>query len=125
MADDFDHFGRRSFGAVRASAAADPIASRVFLERLNGIRLGATSAKRRDILVEEDSALAEQAELELKGPALREVSETQGQLFSPLYWAGVSSVSPHTSIHRRLAWYVGRAPARPDTEGRWLHAGVM
>src|SRR3546814_5315240 len=38
LADDFDHFVRRSFGAVRASAAADPIASRVFLERLNGIR---------------------------------------------------------------------------------------
>src|SRR3546814_19439382 len=79
MADDFDHFGRRSFGAVRASAAADPIASRVFLERLNGIRLGATSAKRRDILVEEASALAEQAELELKGPALREVRETRAE----------------------------------------------
>src|SRR3546814_20904715 len=77
LADDFDHFVRRSFGAVRASAAADPIASRVFLERMNGIRLGATSAKRRDILVEEASALPAQAELELTGPALREVRETK------------------------------------------------
>ncbi|API60592.1 hypothetical protein BSL82_15925 [Tardibacter chloracetimidivorans] len=84
LADDFDHFVRRSFGAVRASAATSPLAARMFLERLNGVRLGATSAQRREILVTEAGALVEQAELELKGPALKEVRETMRQLFQTL-----------------------------------------
>ena len=84
LADDFDHFVRHSFGAVRASAATSPLAARMFLERLNGVRLGATSAQRHEILVTEAGALVEQAELELKGPALKEVRETMRQLFQTL-----------------------------------------
>ena len=75
VADDFAHFVQRSFGAVRASAAANPIAGKIFLERLSGVTAGATSGTRRDILLNEARAFAEQAERELEGPALREVEE--------------------------------------------------
>jgi uncharacterized membrane protein len=73
--DDFGHFVQRSFGALRASAAGNPIAAKIFLERLAGVVAGATSKARRDVLVGEARALAEQAELQLQGPALAEVRE--------------------------------------------------
>ena len=80
VADDFEHFVQRSFGAVRASAAANPIAAKIFLETLGGVSQGATSATRRDILALEARAFAEQAELELEGPSLREVRERMNVL---------------------------------------------
>jgi len=73
LADDFGHFVRRSFGAVRSSVATNPLAARMCLEVLSGVAAGATSAERRSALLEEARALVAQAETELEGPALREV----------------------------------------------------
>lgn len=75
VADDFAHFVRRSFGAVRASAAANPIAAKNFLKALSNVSLGATSPRRRELLYREAETMVRQAELELEGPALVEVQD--------------------------------------------------
>lgn len=69
--DDFDHFLVRSFGGVRASAAANPIAGRMFLQTLAGVAMGATSSRRRQTILEEARLLVRQAETVLDGPALQ------------------------------------------------------
>jgi len=73
VADSFDHFTRRSFGALRASAAANSLAARNFLTALSHASIGATSKERQAALWREAHKLVEQAELELEGPALQEV----------------------------------------------------
>ena len=73
VADDFAHYLRRSFGAMRPAAATDPSAAKVFLDSVHGVALGAASAHRRTMLAEEAVRLVRQAEKELKGPALDEV----------------------------------------------------
>ena len=73
VADDFEHFVRRSFGAMRASVAVNPVAALVFLESLFGVILGATSEPRRKILLEEARRMVRQAETQLDGPSLEEV----------------------------------------------------
>jgi uncharacterized membrane protein len=75
LADDFEHFVQRSFGAVRASAAANPTAAKNFLSALSQVSIGATSPERRAALQREAEMLVQQAELELEGPALREVRD--------------------------------------------------
>jgi uncharacterized membrane protein len=84
LADDFDHFVKRSFGALRASAATNPIAAKIFLETLSGVSIGASSARRQSTLRREAEMLVEQAEHELKGPALAEVRERLGSFLPPM-----------------------------------------
>lgn len=72
-ADDFEHFVRRGFGGVRASAAASVIAAKVFVEALAGVAAGATSQDRRDVLLNEARKLGELARSVLNGPSLAEV----------------------------------------------------
>ena len=79
LADDFRHYIRRSFGALRPSAAADPIAAVMFLQALAGVAAGATSSDRRAALVDEGRLLMRQAELALEGPALETVREENGR----------------------------------------------
>ena len=71
--DDFEHFVIRSFGSIRPSAAASPIASKMFVRALAAVEIGATSKRRRKILYDEGRRLLAQAETELKGPALDEL----------------------------------------------------
>lgn len=73
LADDFRHYLRRSFGAMRLAAATNPIAATVFLDSLRGVAIGATSQERRRALLDEARLLGEQASLELAGPARDEV----------------------------------------------------
>lgn len=75
VADDFRHFVRRSFGGVRASAAANAVAAPIFLEALCGVAMGAASAARREVLMEEARLLVRQAETALEGPALEALHE--------------------------------------------------
>lgn len=75
MADDFEHFVKRSFGGMRASAASNIIAAKIFLDVLLGVWRGATSQARRDVLRDEARALLEQAKEELSGPALGEARQ--------------------------------------------------
>lgn len=78
--DDFDHYLVRSFGGVRASAATDPIASRMFLQTLAGVSMGATSRHRRQALLEEARLLVRQAETVLDGPALESLHSQMKQM---------------------------------------------
>jgi len=73
LADDFLHYLNRSFGGVRHSVAANATAAPVCIDALCGVALGATSSKRRHLLVEEARRLTVQAEHELDGPALDRV----------------------------------------------------
>lgn len=75
VADDFPHFLTRSFGSIRPSAAASPIAAKMFLDALWGVAIGAASEQRRDALLKEAGLLLRQAETALEGPALDEVRE--------------------------------------------------
>jgi uncharacterized membrane protein len=80
VADDFAHFLKRSFGAMRPSVAGSPIAAKMFLESLWGVAVGAASAERREELLEEARLLIRQAEHALEGPSLEEVRERLGEL---------------------------------------------
>jgi uncharacterized membrane protein len=82
--DDFAHFLRRSFGAMRPSAAGSPIAAKIFLQSLCGIAIGATSKQRRCALLEEARLLGEQARIDLQGPAAAEVLAQAAQVQAEL-----------------------------------------
>ena len=75
VSDDFHHFLRRSFGAVRASVAASPMAAVVCLQVMVPILRAAPSPERRLIVAKEAEALLGQAECALAGPALDGVRE--------------------------------------------------
>jgi uncharacterized membrane protein len=79
-ADDFTHFLRRSFGAMRPAAAGNPIAAKIFLESVCGVALGATSSARRSALRQEADLFVAQAETELEGPALDEIRIRHAEL---------------------------------------------
>ncbi|NNC71865.1 MAG: DUF2254 domain-containing protein [Sphingomonadaceae bacterium] len=71
--DDFEHFLRRGFGAIRASAATSAMTSKKFLDALLSVARACRSHKRRNVLLAEGLQLLEQAKLELKGPSLEEL----------------------------------------------------
>jgi uncharacterized membrane protein len=70
LPDDFEHFVGRSFGGLRASAAANPTAGKVFIDALCGVAKGAKSRERQQVLLEEGRLFLAQAETALEGPAL-------------------------------------------------------
>ncbi|WP_246359657.1 DUF2254 domain-containing protein [Stakelama sediminis] len=81
--DDFDHFVRRGFGSVRASAAENAIASRMFVEGLSAAAQGDVSPLRVAALRREARLLLEQAEHTLAGPTLDELRAAVEQ-FAPV-----------------------------------------
>ncbi|QIG81189.1 DUF2254 domain-containing protein [Stakelama tenebrarum] len=75
LPDDFAHFMQRGFGAVRASAASNHLASLNFLQALESVAAGPPSSARIALLQNEARRLLAQAETELAGPALEELRE--------------------------------------------------
>ncbi|MFN3389092.1 MAG: DUF2254 domain-containing protein [Allosphingosinicella sp.] len=73
--DDFRHYLERAFGAIRASAAGSPIASKMFLDALALAEGSAASPERRRMIAEQADLLAAQAETALSGPSLDDVHE--------------------------------------------------
>ncbi|MEL1249337.1 DUF2254 domain-containing protein [Aurantiacibacter gilvus] len=73
--DDFDHYVRRGFGAIRSAVATSPIAARIMLETLQNAAGSVSSDNRRTLLLDEAKRLHEQASLNLRGPDKREVDE--------------------------------------------------
>lgn len=71
--DDFDHFARRGFGAVRAAAATSPIAAAQFLDCVLGAASTLTMMTRNRRLADEGRLLIEQARIDLAGPSLDEL----------------------------------------------------
>lgn len=73
--DGYEHFLARGFGVIRASAAADALASQNFLKSLHAAASTCKSDGRRDVLLEEGRALLAQARSELDGPSLAELED--------------------------------------------------
>lgn len=72
--DDFEHFLNRGFGAIRASAAGNPMAAVKFLDALYSVALTANSRHRRALLLREGLQLVDQAKAVLEGPSLDELN---------------------------------------------------
>jgi uncharacterized membrane protein len=73
IADDFAHFLRRSFGELRPSAAANPIAAKMFVEALAAILPAAAGPARRETLIGEARRFGAQVACALDGPARTDV----------------------------------------------------
>ena len=75
LADDFDHFLRRSFGSMRSGVASSPLAARQFLSSLRDAGVGASSRSRIGSLRREGEQMLIQARLKLDGPDLEELEQ--------------------------------------------------
>ena len=71
--DDFDHFMRRSFGAMRPVAAGSPIAGAQFLHCLQSATAGVRLESRLKRIAGEGALLIEQARHALSGPSIEEL----------------------------------------------------
>jgi len=78
LKDDFHHFVRRGFGAIRSAVATSPIAANVMLDTLKNAAATMPDPERRAMLLGEGRALAEQARLALDGPDLTDVDRHFG-----------------------------------------------
>lgn len=81
LPDDFAHYVRRGFGALRGTVATSVTASLVMLDALRDSGKMVTDANRLDVLRSEGDRLLEQARLALAGPDLREI-ETRHAKFA-------------------------------------------
>ena len=73
--DDYAHFLRRGFGAMRSAVATHPLASKQFIDSLYAGATGCTAQHRLNLLREEAETLLQQARHHLDGPALFELEE--------------------------------------------------
>lgn len=70
LPDDFAHYVKRGFGAIRSAVSTSAIASEVMLDVLRHAAIPIKDEKREEILRAEAKCLAAQAELNLAGPDL-------------------------------------------------------
>ncbi len=75
LPDDFAHFVERSFGAMRASAAANDLASKLYVDALGSVMLIAEKNGRVEPCRMQVRKLVEQARDILTGPALYELEK--------------------------------------------------
>ena len=73
LPDDFTHYVRRGFGAMRSGVAANHTASLVMLDTLRHAASPISDASNRRLLRQQGDLLIEQVRTELKGPDLQEV----------------------------------------------------
>jgi len=73
LADDFEHFLKRGFGAIRGSVATNRLASLVMLDALRHAACVIEDERRQRLLRREGDRLLEQARLALQGPDLQEI----------------------------------------------------
>ncbi len=73
--DDYAHFLRRGFGAMRSAVATHPLAANQFVHSLYAAATGCTGRDRFELLREEAETLLQQARIHLHGPALFELEE--------------------------------------------------
>lgn len=83
--DDFDHYVKRGFGAIRSAVATSPIAAEVMLDTLAKAAGPIKDDRRQKILKEEADKLAAQARLSLAGPDL-EHFEAHHNEFNREFW---------------------------------------
>lgn len=75
LGDDFEHFLRRGFGSIRASAAGSPLAAMAFIDALHSTSLVCNAHGRRHLLLAEGERLIAQVRTNLRGPSLDELEE--------------------------------------------------
>ena len=73
LRDDFAHFVRRGFGAIRSGVATSPIATKVMFDTLRNAAGSIALPERRRLLAEQGELLRAQAREALTGPDLAEV----------------------------------------------------
>ena len=73
LPDDFDHFVRRSFGAVRSAVATSPRAALVAFEAMRLAAVPIDDSSRKTLLRAEGDRLIAQARLALVGPDLADI----------------------------------------------------
>lgn len=73
LPDDFEHFVRRSFGAVRSAVATSPRAALVMFEAIRLAAVPLPTEDRKAILRREGVRLIEQARMVLKGPDMVDI----------------------------------------------------
>ena len=73
LPDDFAHYVKRGFGAMRSGAAANHIAALVMLDTLRHAASPIADASNRRLLRQQGELLLEQVRTELKGPDLQEI----------------------------------------------------
>ncbi|MBT8426929.1 MAG: DUF2254 domain-containing protein, partial [Erythrobacter sp.] len=83
--DDFDHYVKRGFGAIRSAVATSPIASEVMLDTLAKAAGPIKDERRQKVLKDEADKLAAQARLSLVGPDL-EHFEAHHNEFNREFW---------------------------------------
>lgn len=70
LPDDFEHYVKRGFGAMRSAVSTSPIASEVMLDTLANAANPIRDERRQALLREEGRLLALQGETNLRGPDL-------------------------------------------------------
>ena len=85
LPDDFDHYVKRGFGAIRSAVASSPIAAEVMLDTLANAAMTIGDEQRKARLKQEAERLGEQARLVLEGPDL-ERFETHVADFNKAFW---------------------------------------
>ena len=83
--DDFDHYVKRGFGAIRSAVASSPIAAEVMLDTLANTAVPIKDERRQSLLKREAEKLAEQARLILVGPDLERFDDHIVQ-FNRTFW---------------------------------------
>ena len=85
LPDNFDHYVKRGFGAIRSAVATSPVASEVMLDTLAKAAGPIKDERRQKIIKDEAERLAAQARLSLKGPDLEQF-EVHHAEFNREFW---------------------------------------
>lgn len=85
LPDDFAHYVKRGFGAIRSAVASSPIAAEVMLDTLANAAMPIGNESRQALLKREAERLAEQARLTLVGPDLERFEDHVIQ-FNRTFW---------------------------------------
>ncbi|QZD94678.1 DUF2254 domain-containing protein [Qipengyuania gelatinilytica] len=85
LPDNFDHYVKRGFGAIRSAVATSPVASEVMLDTLAKAAGPIKDERRQKVIKDEAERLAAQARLSLKGPDLEQF-EVHHAEFNREFW---------------------------------------
>ncbi|MBX7496881.1 DUF2254 domain-containing protein [Qipengyuania sp. 6B39] len=85
LPDNFDHYVKRGFGAIRSAVATSPLAAEVMLDTLANAACPIRDEGRQRLLKQEAEDLAAQARLSLVGPDLQRFENHMSE-FSRTFW---------------------------------------
>ena len=77
--DDFEHYVKRGFGAIRSAVSTSATASQVMFDTLTHAAIPISDKKRQGVLREQGQMLAEQARRSLSGPDLEIVEKSYSE----------------------------------------------